>query len=219
MNTNKRFWCLDEYKGETSPIVDGKFAPTNEWLCNKLNELNDENDVLKQQLKTKYIVNKQYEELQKVKEENEQLKQDIGELQNDKLLTELQIKCDKKQEHIVLLENKIHRMREDIKRLEALYHYRGYIGSGDVKKEYYRMEKLLRAENEQLKQSLDYEQRMHEWFKNEAYLLQNKLDNREDEIINLKKENEQLKKGIRELEKEVNYLSCGEADWLIEEEL
>ena len=42
-------------------------------------------------------------------------------------------------------------------------------------------------ENEQLKQSLDYEQRMHEWFKNEAYRLQNKLDNREDEIINLKK--------------------------------
>ena len=40
-----------------------------------LEELNDENDVHKQQLKTKYIVNKQYEELQKVKEENEQLKQ------------------------------------------------------------------------------------------------------------------------------------------------
>ena len=41
-----------------------------------LEELNDENDVHKQQLKTKYIVNKQYEELQKVKEENEQLKQE-----------------------------------------------------------------------------------------------------------------------------------------------
>jgi len=66
------------------------------------------------------------------------------------LLNELQIKCDNKQEHIVVLENKIHRMREDIKRLEALYHYRGYIGSGDVKKEYYRMEKLLKAENDKL---------------------------------------------------------------------
>jgi hypothetical protein len=42
--------------------------------CDLLNELNDENEVLKQQLKTKYIVNKQYEELQKVKEENEELK-------------------------------------------------------------------------------------------------------------------------------------------------
>ena len=50
MNTNKRFWCLDEYKGETSPIVDGKFAPTNEWLCNKLNELNDENQRLTDKL-------------------------------------------------------------------------------------------------------------------------------------------------------------------------
>lgn len=66
-------------------------------------------------------------------------------------LNELLDKNEKKQEHIVLLENKIHRMREDIKRLEALYHYRGYIGSGDVKKEYYRMEKLLKAENNKLK--------------------------------------------------------------------
>ena len=33
------------------------------------------------------------------------------------------------------------------------------------------------------------------------------------------KEIEQLKKRISELEKEVNSLSCGEADWLIEEEL
>lgn len=41
MDKNKRFWCLEEYVGETSPIVDGKFAPTNGWLCNKLNELNE----------------------------------------------------------------------------------------------------------------------------------------------------------------------------------
>lgn len=47
--TGKRFWCLDEYKGETSPIVDGKFAPTNGWLCNKLNELHEENQALKHQ--------------------------------------------------------------------------------------------------------------------------------------------------------------------------
>jgi len=71
------------------------------------------------------------------------------------LLNELQDKSDKKQKHIVLLEGKIHRMREDIKRLEALYHYGGYIGSGDVKKEYYRREKLLKAENEQLKQEVE----------------------------------------------------------------
>lgn len=49
--TKKRFWCLDEYKGETSVIVDGKFAPTNEWLCNKLNELAEENQSLRKQNK------------------------------------------------------------------------------------------------------------------------------------------------------------------------
>ena len=48
--TEKRFWCLDEYKGETSPIVDGKFAPTNGWLCDKLNELHEENQRLNQTL-------------------------------------------------------------------------------------------------------------------------------------------------------------------------
>ena len=46
--TEKRFWCLEEYEGETSPIVDGKFAPTNGWLCNRLNELYEENEQLKE---------------------------------------------------------------------------------------------------------------------------------------------------------------------------
>lgn len=42
--------------------------------CKLLNELNEENDVLKQQLKTRYVVNKQYEELQRLREENKELK-------------------------------------------------------------------------------------------------------------------------------------------------
>ena len=46
--------------------------------------------------------------------------------------------------------------------------------------------KKLEKENEQLKQQLAHHTRMHEWFRNEAYLLQNKLDNREDEIRKLK---------------------------------
>ena len=46
--TKKRFWCLAEYEGETSPIIDGKFAPTNRWLCNRLNKLYEENKQLKQ---------------------------------------------------------------------------------------------------------------------------------------------------------------------------
>lgn len=42
-----------------------------------LNELNDENDILKQQLQTRYIVNKQYEELQRLKKENNELKKQV----------------------------------------------------------------------------------------------------------------------------------------------
>ena len=44
-----------------------------------LNSFNDENEQLKQQLKTKVIVNKQYEELQRLKQENEQLKSSFTE--------------------------------------------------------------------------------------------------------------------------------------------
>ena len=45
-----------------------------EVLCDRLNWLVEENEQLKQQLKTKVIVNKQYEELQRVKKENEKLR-------------------------------------------------------------------------------------------------------------------------------------------------
>ena len=47
-----------------------------------LNELHKENDALKQVLKTKVVVNRQYEELQILKKENEQLKKSI-ECQNE----------------------------------------------------------------------------------------------------------------------------------------
>ena len=56
-------------------------------IADRLNELHDENkelkkenDQLKQQLKTKVIVNRQYEELQRVKKENEQLKKEVEDL-------------------------------------------------------------------------------------------------------------------------------------------
>jgi hypothetical protein len=48
-----------------------------EEVVKLLNELHEENDVLKQELKTKAIVNKQYEELQRVKKENEELKSKV----------------------------------------------------------------------------------------------------------------------------------------------
>ena len=50
--------------------------------CELLNELHEENDVLKQELKTKAVVNRQYEELQRLKKENEQLKQQMQTILN-----------------------------------------------------------------------------------------------------------------------------------------
>lgn len=66
--------------GVTDCGIDKEF--TSDEFEDFLNKLNDENDILKQQLKTKYIVNKQYEELQRLKEENEQLKQKIQRWKN-----------------------------------------------------------------------------------------------------------------------------------------
>lgn len=80
--TEKRFWCLDKYKGETSPIVDGRFSPTNEWLCNKLNELNDKNKVLRKQryedINDLSVVIIKYKALKK---ENKKLKDKIKKLE------------------------------------------------------------------------------------------------------------------------------------------
>lgn len=58
--------------GVTDRGIDKEFS--SDEFEDFLNELNDENDILKQQLQTKYIVNKQYEELQRLKKENEQLR-------------------------------------------------------------------------------------------------------------------------------------------------
>lgn len=61
--------------GVTDCGIDKEF--TSDEFEDFLNELNDENDILKQQLQTKYIVNKQYEELQRLKKENEKLKKQV----------------------------------------------------------------------------------------------------------------------------------------------
>ena len=72
----KRFtdiWCSETgHIGVTDCGIDREF--TSDEFEDFLNELNDENDILKQQLQTRYIVNKQYEELQRLKKENEKLK-------------------------------------------------------------------------------------------------------------------------------------------------
>ncbi len=64
--TENRFWCLEEYEGETSPIVDSKYAITNGWLCSRLNEL--------------YTKNKQ------LKDENKELRENVSKLINEAIV-------------------------------------------------------------------------------------------------------------------------------------
>lgn len=64
--TESRFWCLKEYIEETSPIIDKKYTPTNGWLCNRLNEL--------------------YEENGQLKDENKKLKESVSKLINDAIV-------------------------------------------------------------------------------------------------------------------------------------
>lgn len=63
-----------------------------ELMCSLLNELHEENDVFRQKLKTKAVVDRQYEELQILKEKNEHLKQDnnalIHLLENQSMIIE-----------------------------------------------------------------------------------------------------------------------------------
>ena len=77
--TEKRFsdiWCCETgHIGVTDYGVDKEF--TSDEFEDFLNELNDENDILKQRLQTRHIVNKQYEELQRLKKENDELKKQV----------------------------------------------------------------------------------------------------------------------------------------------
>lgn len=75
----------------------------------------------------------------------------------DKQMNEYRQDVLKKQDHIRILESKIHRMRENIKRLEVLYHYRRQEGSVDIKKECWELKqengrlKAVERENEKLR--------------------------------------------------------------------
>lgn len=73
--TKKRFWCLERYAGETSPIVDEKFTPTNGWICDKLNELYEENRELKRELR-KCKNNKLFSR-RELERENKELKEQL----------------------------------------------------------------------------------------------------------------------------------------------
>ena len=64
------FMCIPYNRKAFDELVD--------WL----NGLYEENDQLRQQLKTKVIVNRQYEEKERLKKENRVLKKDLNKLYN-----------------------------------------------------------------------------------------------------------------------------------------
>lgn len=84
MMSEKRIKRFNLNEGKIWEAIEGlspyKTTYSLDEVCEKLNELFEENDELKQQLKTKVIVNKQYEELQRLKKENEWLRQTMQEV-------------------------------------------------------------------------------------------------------------------------------------------
>jgi len=102
------------------------------------NYLVDETDSMLTGEEVVKLLNKQDDLLEKTSLFQEHLEYEIE---------QLKIKSDNKQKHIVRLEEKIHRMRDNIKRLEVLYHYREQDGHVDLKKECWQ----LKQENGRLK--------------------------------------------------------------------
>lgn len=181
MTENKRFhfsWCcgdtgLIDEQSEDKWFIENCCSVSDlrkNWItvCDKLNEVSEENEelikdneqLIKENCEYKRFASKDQDllaefhtEIEQLKKENEQLKSELSRYKEvnrldiwkssysseDALITDLQDKCDKKQEHIVVLENKIRRMREAIHKLEWLASHR----NADLKRE-----------NEQLKQRI-----------------------------------------------------------------
>ena len=162
-----RDMSIDEkYVNSTYHIGDKGIAQS---LCDLLNKINYENNELKD------FINQLQEELVLFKNAGADMGADL----NAQIIS-LKKEKEDKQSHITHLENKIHRMRDNIKRLEGLYHYRGWEGTGDVKKECYQFKKeytQLKKENQKLK---------------------NELKIADDNIGILQSENERLKSTLRD---------------------
>ena len=128
-------------------------------LVEELNELHDKNKFLSD---FRGFITMEH---QKIKEENEQLKSELSRYKEvnrldiwkssysseDALITELQDKCDKKQEHIVILENKIRRMRGAIHKLEWLATHR----NGELIRENEQLKSVVKEVIELLSEEVD----------------------------------------------------------------
>ena len=144
----EKYGVSDDVAEYTLARFDNHFEA--EGLCDLLNELAEENEQLKSELSRYKEVNRL--DIWKSSYSSE-----------DALITELQNKCDKKQEHFVVLENKIHRMREAIHKLEWLATHR----NGElIREDYRKLDKEIiddihnefqkvKEENEQLKNKID----------------------------------------------------------------
>ena len=158
----EKYGVSDDVAEYTLARFDNHFEA--EGLCDLLNELAEENEQLKSELSRYKEVNRL--DIWKSSYSSE-----------DALITELQNKCDKKQEHIVVLENKIRRMREAIHKLDWLATHRNA--------------ELIR-ENEQLKIDLGIAE-------DNRKLDKEIIDDIHNEFQKVKEENEQLKQFIQEL--------------------
>ena len=108
-----------------------------ENVCQRLNELHEESDVLKQQLQTKYVVNEQYEEIQRLKKENEDLREVNKENQ---LLHEENVKqCEKWKNLYELKDSEVTARVDTLNRVCNYYltevQFKGYTNPNDAVKE------------------------------------------------------------------------------------
>ena len=182
---------LVDTKGELSTIYYSDKVDFYE-LWEFLNKLNDENEQLKSELS-------RYKELNRL---------DIWKSSyssEDALITELQNKCNNKQGHIVLLENKIHRMREAIHKLEWLATYR----NGELIRENKQLKIDLGIAEDNRKLDKEIIDDIHNEFqkvKEENEQLKSKYYwyKQYKELLN---ENEQLKQLLREVEHELTSLT------------
>lgn len=145
--TEKRFKVTNISKnGNTGLFWLGKDNLSVYDVVRLLNEFEEENEelikdneqLIKENCEYKRDASKDQDLLAEFHTEIEQLKKELSRYKEvnkldiwkssysseDALITELQDKCDKKQEHIVVLENKIRRMREAIHKLEWLATHR-----------------------------------------------------------------------------------------------
>lgn len=196
MTENKRFKWEDVYRWEVPAFLE-----VMNGLDKKNQELKEENKQLKDDLKKKFIpfaradengvTTVDTEEFIEICKENEYLKQQL-------------ISCKDARKSY----------KEDWK--ACVSYCDTYKDEISVLKDNI---KGLEEELGELKQAYQTLKHRHSLLHDECLEVEFDRDSLKKEVISLENENKCLKKRIKVLEREVQELSCGEADWLIEEML